>query len=77
MISLLSRLVKRLFSGAVWFPREIGLFAENVEFCFFLFGKLQAQHTLFGVLINTSWTGIKPPGIWVSDDRLLPDSSRI
>lgn len=37
-----------------------------------LFGKLLGQHILFGV--NKSQTGIKPPGIWVSADGLLPDS---
>lgn len=75
MISLRLRLVKRLFSGHICFPREIDLFADNVGFCLFVcfsLGKFLVQHPLFGV--NKSWTGIKPAGIWVSADRLLPDS---
>lgn len=75
MISLRLRLVKRLFSGHICFPREIDLFADNVGFCLFVcfsLGKFLVQHPLFGV--NKSWTGIKLAGIWVSADRLLPDS---
>lgn len=62
MISLLLRLVKRLFSAHVWLPRELGLFVDNVGLlCFgvlFQFGKLLVQQKLFGV--HKWWAEVKP-----------------